>query len=285
MKKIIFILSIAGLLGACNTELKQELETVKNEKMQLEAESRAKDSIVEAFTDALLEIQESLNLVREKESSVNVALEGNMERQPELKQNILQDISAINEILENQKQRIAELNKKLASLGGQMSNLKKMVQEMQTQIEERDLAIEQLNNTLAERDIRISELSEKITTMSAENERALREKENELNKCYYVIGTQKELIDAELIDKKGGFIGLGKVKTLASNLNKQLFTEGDKRKMSQLPLNDVRKAELISKHPEGSFEWVMEGKNYKAIKINDADKFWSTTKFLVLMAE
>lgn len=284
MKKSWMVLALVGLIAACNTELKQELETVKNEKEQLEAENRAKDSVVAAFTDALLEIQESLNLIREKESSVNVALEGNVERQPELKLSIFENISAINELLETQKAKIAELNKKLAGLGGQMANLKKIVKEMEVQIQERDEAIKQLTATIEQRDLRISELSEKISTMTAENEKAMRDKEYELNKIYYVIGTKKELMEADLIDKKGGFIGIGRVKTLATNLNKQLFTEADRRQLNALPF-EGRKVELISKHPEGSYEWDMEGKNYKGINITNVDRFWSGTKFLVIMAE
>ena len=45
---------------------------------------------------------------------------------------------------------------------------------------------------------------------------------------------------------------------------------------------NAKKAELITEHPEGSYEWVQENDLIAYMVINDPREFWKMSKYAVL---
>jgi hypothetical protein len=44
----------------------------------------------------------------------------------------------------------------------------------------------------------------------------------------------------------------------------------------------AKKAELVTPHPKGSYEFVEEGKTVTKLTISDPDAFWRNSKVLVI---
>ena len=100
-----------------------------------------------------------------------------------------------------------------------------------------------------------------------------------LNTGYYMVGPEKELLQKEIV-YKSGFIG----RTLKINENRSLesFTQIDIRNFDGLKIGH-RKAVLVSSHPAGSYEFVMNGDGvFEELQIKDKTKFWEYSKVLVV---
>ena len=100
-----------------------------------------------------------------------------------------------------------------------------------------------------------------------------------LNTCYYVIGSKKELKANKIIET--GF--LRKTKILQGDFEMSYFTKADRRTLSEIPLHS-NKAELMTNHPKDSYEIVSNG-NVKTLRILNAHKFWEKSNFLVVKVD
>ncbi|MCF8301862.1 MAG: hypothetical protein K9I94_01200 [Bacteroidales bacterium] len=84
-----------------------------------------------------------------------------------------------------------------------------------------------------------------------------------------------------MIDREGGILGIGRSETLSDSLDLSYFTAADKTKMQELELN-VRKAELVTPHPENTFHFEGEDQTEKLI-IDNPEDFWSASRYLVVV--
>ena len=58
----------------------------------------------------------------------------------------------------------------------------------------------------------------------------------ELNTVFFAFGTKKELIYHNVIDKTGGFVGIGKSLQIKSDFNKEYFTKADAEVLKEIEL-------------------------------------------------
>jgi hypothetical protein len=146
---------------------------------------------------------------------------------------------------------------------------------------------------LALEEFKVADLNNKMDEMQVANEVLVSEKtlleeltkqmEKDMNTAYFTYGTYKELNEKGIVEKKGGFLGLGKKEELATAFvkNRSYFTELDIREIKTIPLHGT-KAKIMSIHPEGSYV-LKEGDNgYSTLDITDPTQFWSVSKFLVV---
>ena len=103
--------------------------------------------------------------------------------------------------------------------------------------------------------------------------------QNQLNTVYYIVGAEKELRDAQIINKQG-FIG--RTLTVGRNSNFDSFTMTDSRLLSEVPVGQ-KKATLVTSHPEGSYELVTDAnKVVEKLIITDPVRFWESSKILII---
>ena len=100
---------------------------------------------------------------------------------------------------------------------------------------------------------------------------------NELNVCYYVVGSKKELKKNKIIQT--GF--LRKTKIMEGDFERSYFTKADKRTLSLIALHS-KKADVLSKHPAGSYQIVEDANGLKSLKITDSSRFWELSNFLIV---
>mgnify|MGYP001048104823 FL=1 len=167
---------------------------------------------------------------------------------------------------------------------------------MKTQIAEQQTEIATLTNQLATANIKIEELSTTVTTLNTAvdslntgltDERALKDAAieeataatNELNACFYAIGTSKELKEKHIL--QSGF--LRKTKVMKGDFDESYFTTGDKRNLSEIPTHS-KKAKILTSQPADSYE-IVDVNGQKVVKITDPTKFWQLSNFLVIQVD
>ena len=104
---------------------------------------------------------------------------------------------------------------------------------------------------------------------------------SEMNTAHYMIGTAKELKEKGVLTKEGGVVGIGGVNKLnMTTLPKHQFTVVDVTATPEIVLG-AKKAKLATAHPDGSYR--LDGGS--KLLITDAEKFWSVSKYLVVVVE
>jgi hypothetical protein len=124
-----------------------------------------------------------------------------------------------------------------------------------------------------------------LTAQGNEKSRLIDTQTAALHKAYYTTGTSKELVGKQVISKEGGFLGLGKSKELKDDFNTSAFTPIDITKMEKIEIS-AKDAELITNHPSDSYKIERtDKKEVKDLLITDPEKFWSSSKYLVVVVD
>jgi len=112
----------------------------------------------------------------------------------------------------------------------------------------------------------------------------IHDKTNELNTAYFIVGDRKELIEKHILNKEGGFLGIGRSEKIAGDVNITEFTKVDIRNLNSIPLG-VKKATLVSVHPAGSYEIIVNEKKAEELVIKNPELFWEKSRMLVVSTE
>ena len=89
-------------------------------------------------------------------------------------------------------------------------------------------------------------------------------------------------MESKLIDKSGGLLGIGRTPKLSENFDKEKFTRIDYTQVLIIPVNSDG-IKIITVHPSDSYTLDKEKNMVKNIVITNADKFWSASKYLVVI--
>ena len=87
-----------------------------------------------------------------------------------------------------------------------------------------------------------------------------------------------------LVDKRGGFIGLGKAIVPADNTDFASLTKIDTRNTQEIPLTGKR-IKIVTTHPDTSYSLEGDPKRPTSIRITNPDLFWKASKCLVIMVD
>jgi predicted nucleic acid-binding Zn-ribbon protein len=288
MKHLLYVAAIVLALAGCQggDEPNPEMEALKAEKEALAKEAAAKDSTINSFMESLNEIEDNLSQVKQKQGAIkSSATEGSAELQGSAKDRINEDINFINELMEENKSKIASLQSRLKKSNLKIAEFEKMIARMTEQLAEKDKEIGTLKEQLAAMNIQIGEMNNAITGLqneSAGKTQVIEQQTTKINTAYYVVGTYKELRDNKVLNKEGGFLGLGKKKLLKSDFNQDYFTQVDISKLKSITVNG-KNAKLVTTHPSSSYKMEMDGKKkVKSITITNPEAFWRSSKYLVV---
>ncbi len=290
MNRIILIASMALLMVAssCKEKEKKQIELLTKENQALRNESYAKDSTINGFFEMLNEIESNLTQIKVRENIISKNTTTGTELNKDTREQINEDIKVINELMTKNKRTIQYLNSKLKESGLKVAEFEKMLAQTNQTIQERDAEISVLKDKLTQMDFSVAILNAQVDTLNIEKTQlteTVSKQVETINTAYYAFGTKKELELNKIIDKTGGFLGLGKTTKLKNDFNIDYFTKADISKLSTIPLSG-KKVKVITVHPTDSYKLVtnQEGVTEK-IEITDATKFWSASKYLVLIVE
>ena len=274
-------LGVVALLASCVS--RQVAVEAESRSDSLELVVSAKDSLINAVFADINAISENLALIKSRENLITVAGESEGGRRPV--EEIDNDIKAIDRLLRENRTKIESLQRSAAQLRKanlRIDGLEKMIADMNRQLAEKKAEVEQLRESLVRMGDEVKSPTEEVAVRSAEVENLSGEKvelQNQLNTVYYIVGAEKELRDAQIINKQG-FIG--RTLTVGRNSNFDSFTMADSRLLSEVPVGQ-KKATLVTSHPEGSYELVTDAnKVVEKLIITDPVRFWESSKILII---
>ena len=289
MKNFILPVSIVALIcsaiftscGSGIDEVEQAREdSLKNINSNLSGQITQKDSAIFGFIRAFNEIQDNLDVIKDKEKMLTTSSQSG-ELDQDQKDKIIGDIQAIYDLMVKNKQKLGSMNKKLKKANLKISEFEQMIERLNGQIAEKDVEISELKSQLEKLNIELSEVAMNYEAA----QQMLEETTVKVNKAFYAFGTSKELIAQGVLTKEGGFIGIGKAEKLKDDFNKSYFTQIDATETTSIPLS-CKKAKLITNHPSGSYKFEGEqGTKIEKLSITNAEDFWSASKYLVVVVE
>lgn len=291
MKKYLFIVLALGLFscqpngengseteGGHNTIENKELDDLKAENLDLKHQLTVKDSMYNYYAAYMNDIRSNLDLIQGKQKNL-FDKTANPEMLSATDPYIVEDIQALGKLLNDNQAKIAKLKAEIKNNNTQLNAFEEMIISLSEEVESKNMEIFQLQQEMENMDAAFGELFEAFK----ETSETLETTTNELNTAYFAYGTKKELLDNNVITTDGGFIGIGKIKELAENFNHDYFTEVNIMDLKEVPLG-FEKVEMVTTHPTGSYELKGDDQITKLV-INDPKKFWSVSKYLVMVVK
>ncbi len=287
MKKIVFA-PLAALIVATGCTSKEKLEKAEQQSAELNTELQATLATQDSLFALINEISEGMNQIKDMEHIIATpGLNGDTQSgRAELRN----DMASIRQALQHRRERLAQLEENLKNSNGKNATLMKTIENLKQQISSQESEIAQLNSKLSAAGVEIASLGAKVDSLSStvtavttEREEARQEATqltDELNTCYFAIGTKKELQDNQIIQT--GF--LRKTKIMEGDFEKNYFTRADKRTLVSIPLHS-KKAEVMTKQPKDTYEIVEGDQGQKILKILDPARFWELSNFLVVKVD
>lgn len=287
MKKSTLVLSAALLfaLGACNKndgyKEKAEEDSIKIAELTTNYQEAA------SFNDSLMllmaDIYNGLDSINMQEGMLYNMGTGEHDRRAEIRNNL----SAIKQRLAKNQALLAQMEKKMKDSGNQNSVLNKTIEQLKARLQSQEEHIAMLEGKLSAANDSIGKLNKQVeaTEMQVQVQteakeaafNALEETEDQMNTVYYAMGTNKELKENGLLEKKF----LGQTKVLKGDVNLQYFTKADKRKLTTIPTG-AKKIKIWTNMPSGSYQEVKNDDNTITLQITNPTEFWNYSPYLVI---
>jgi chromosome segregation ATPase len=281
MKKL-FILALSVVtLASCDQFGKGSAEQAMRERDSLMQIINQRDDELDEIMGAINEVQEGFRRINEAEGRVTIA-----NGQPEgasTRSIITENMQYIQQAMQQNREMIAQLQDKLKKSNVNAKSLERTIHGLQEQLEAQGQRIQELEAQLAEKDILIAEqgdqidnLSENVNSLTQENRQkseTMAAQDKDLHTAWFVFGTKAELKEQKIL--KDGDV----LKT--ADFNKDYFTQCDIRVMKEIKLYS-KSAQILTTHPAGSYTLQKDEKGEYVLRITEANKFWSVSKFLVI---
>ena len=291
MKKILsggfMILAASALFLTGCENYKDELAAMTSQKDSLVAVQNSTEQTLEEFLNTFEEVENSLAEITEKQNLVREQSADDSELSRDMKTRIQAEIALIGQLIEESKTKTEELTKKLKQSNFKASKFEKMVASLNEQIVAKDEQLQLLSGEVTVLNTQVATLNQSVESLSTKdsiNNDYIAKQTTKMNTAYIAVGDYKKLRDENVVTKEGGFLGLGKEEKLSPQLNSDSFSEVDITRINNIPL-DTKDAKLVTVHPEGSYSIEKQNDRVSEIKITDSDKFWSTSKYLVVMTK
>ncbi|MDE6069554.1 MAG: hypothetical protein K2F92_01560 [Alistipes sp.] len=282
MKRILVIMA-AALCTLTSCIRKQTVLTLADQRDSLTSVVDRKDSLICAVFEDINAIAENLSRIKARENLLTVASapEGGVRPIAQIND----DIADIDRLLQENRSKIASLQRADAQLRKadlKIAGLEKMIRDLEAQLKIKAAEIDHLRTELyaSERQVRrlenqVAERNAEVITLNDENiELATR-----LHRVYYIVGAEKELRAARIINKEG-FIG--RTLTMGRNNTMNAFTKADDRLLGEVPIMRKR-ITLVTPHPADSYRLLVgPDKAIEKLQITDPVRFWESSKVLIV---
>jgi len=292
MKILKYILPVLlFVFVSCKEEELKEIERLNGENQELRESAAEKDSVMAIMLGTLQLIEENLTEIRGRQNTIDLRTSSG-EKAGSSKERILDDIAYINGLLADNQQNLEDLQKQLNRAKASSRSNKKKLNSALDQITQLEMIVGQLMEQNEQKNLEIDALKEELIAMNYELDKISmayakglqvnEEQKEQLNTAYYAIGTFKELKNANILTRKGSFIGIGGARALVEDFNKEQFVELDIKEVNEI-LIESKKAQLATSHAVESYSFEEVDGVVKKLIILDAAEFWSVSKFCVIV--
>jgi chromosome segregation ATPase len=205
------------------------------------------------------------------------------------RQRIKEQLTVLKQSLEEQRTKINSLEQQMRADSKNAAMMKSVINMLKGQLEEKSNRIMELQAELDNKNLSIQELNTRVENLTSQNAQQqetisaqqdmISTQDDMLNMGYVKIGTKQELKDKGLLST--GF--LKKAKVDVSNVSKNLFKSVNIREYTEVTINS-KKIKIMTQMPEESYTTEEKG-GKTVLHINDPAKFWSISKFLIIMTD
>lgn len=250
-----------------------------------------KDSLMTVVLDAdqfIAQVDSTISRVKglPARSKSKVQAEGVLQDQLQARQDMLFKVDALVKRaqqtatqLAESKRREAGLRKENAALRDSISKDQQMIAQLAETIERQVTQISDLQTNVAQLTEANAKLGEELRVSLASNA-----------KVFYIIGREDDLEKKGVIVKEGGMnllVGrVGKTVQPARRLDPSMFTAIDAREVSQIAVPDsTKKYRIVSRHSLDDAEVRERDKqSFRGdLRITDAQRFWSPSRYLIIV--
>lgn len=286
MKKLLLGIPAVLLLASGCDNRKEEVERLNRTSDSLMAITQSRDSVIDDFLATFNEIEQNLDSIAQRQTKI----EGTMDRQGEtrgnMKDRINEDIAAINQLMQENRGKVEELTKKLKRSNNRIAQFQKSIAMLNDQLSRKETELTDLNTRLEGLNMQVAQLQtsvDTLTTLSNTQAGTISEQTMALHTAYYVVGNAKDLENKKIVDQTGGLLGVGKTTKVKSDFNKQDFTMIDYTQTQVIPV-ESKDVKIATSHPVESYTLEKDGNGkVTSLKINEPEKFWSISKYLVVI--
>ncbi|MGB0914813.1 MAG: hypothetical protein ACPGVI_02020 [Crocinitomicaceae bacterium] len=255
-----------------------EVSSLQNKVNQLELDNAMKDSVINESLAFFNEIKSNLEAIGIRKDEIR-AISENSEISGDDKEWILEEIQHINFLREDNARKVKQMQGQMKKNGLKIKELEIMIESLLKDIQWKDEQITLLQSELNNLDREYSALFDAYQEQAIQLDAVT----DEMNAVYYAYGTATELRDNGVIEKKNGFLGIGKKTELKDDMNDQYFTRIDATAVNSVKVIGEN-IHFVTYHPKTSYE-LEETANGATIKILDASEFWKISKYLVVIVD
>jgi hypothetical protein len=281
---VVLLIAIIIAFSFYNHDHKLLLSQMEAQKNSFTDKIASRDSSIGDWVTTFGDVEKNIAIIKEKEHIISTN-SSNVELSKDKRQQIVEDIKYINTLIEQNKHKIASLNAQLSKSGGTIKVLQNTISELEASVKQSESDISDLKTTLLSKKFEIDQLNTKNSDLQStlvQKDEKINTQTNEINKAFFACGTYKQLKAKGLLTKEGGFIGLGKTKTLAGSFPDSSFLQIDITVTKSIPVNS-KSAKLISEHPANSYQLIRDkDKKIVSIEITDPVQFWKISKYAVV---
>jgi len=192
---------------------------------------------------------------------------------------------------------VSEAEHKLRESEHQIAGLKSLSDSLRATLQ---ATVANYDSVIARQKEQIAELTDQVDQLTAKNtalttaNAALTDTTTVLkqqnNTVYYIVGTRDDLLRRGIIVEVGGsrfpllFAKVGQTIVPSRALDPKDFTAINKRDVTEIPLTPAQSYRIASRQDiEGLATPTPDGRVSGQLRIANPDRFWSTSKFLILI--
>jgi len=283
---------------ACNQDkldaLEQENADLKNKSAEFKSGWDAAVNEISSYMSMMNEIDSNLIEIKKTEGMIDNSLHSEGRSKEQTREEIMANIATLNDLIQKNKNlvkdldrknkgnnlKIKELDERIALLNATLEQKEQDLAALRAELEAAKYQITNLNTDLAT----VTSAKQLLEEQNTQQAKVISDQTDVLNTAYYISGTFKELKELGIVDKEGGFIGIGANKELTNNFDASAFTKVDIRKFKELALNS-KSAKVITTHTSDSYTLVEGDKTIEELVIENPDEFWKASKFLVVLTD
>lgn len=310
MRKLRLLIPFAAvsMLAACDPQAGSKLKALAH------ADSLRTDSLISIKNDLLNEVMSSTQFVNDLNSEIaklkarqNVALatkltsESDMAAIKEERANVVKRIHDLVARLDSSEAHVNALRKRAATLSAHDSTLVAQIAEYEKTIADLRHTVDQqkadYEATIQKQTAQIATLNSKVDTMTTENTRLAGEAKTladtvsqlttVVNTAYYVIGTKDDLIKQGILVEEGHKRFLlfgGRTVAAARELDPSKFTRIDRAKDKVINFPDGQYVIFTRQNPAYASPFASkDGAMSGGLRIDQPDRFWEPSKFLIIV--
>jgi len=286
MKKLILVPMLGMMIMAgCNNMEKER----QRSQMQLDSASAvtaSRDSVINDFIASFNEIEKNLDEVNAKQNKIASNVKNQTELKTNVKDRINADIESINMLMTENRKKIESLSKRLRSSNVKIKKFEETVAMLNEQLGQKEDELADLNSELSKLSTQVAQLQTSVDTLTSQNSmqgQTIEQQTHSLHTAYYVVGYPKDLEKRNILNSKGGVLGLGSVQKMKGDVDNSQFKEIDYTQTLDIPI-DNKDVKIVTSHPTDTYTLKKDSKGKVTnINITNPEKFWSISKYLVVV--